>query len=264
VSNLKLAFLHIPKTAGTSLRQKMNHSYGRENVFWIGVDCEASTTEYPAELVAGSSVIGGHRGISFYPADIAPIFCSVLRDPVQRAVSLFAYYTRPDLAETEGQVEERRRQLERMLEVGIKPDSLLLSLEQCEPFRHAVSDQQCRFLSRGAATFTDAREALEDHDFLVGTHARYDDFFAKMSGMLHWKAGAAARLNKGREDYAREYQDDSRAEQLIRELNGEDYQLLEYIEQKHDSLYCNLRNPLEDSRLLALSRELRGPQDGRQ
>lgn len=256
MSNVQLAFLHIPKTAGTSLRQRMNQAYGKENVFWIGVDCDPSTKDFPSERVGDATVMGGHRGISFYPRDLAPIYCSVLRNPLQRTVSLFAYYTRPDLADTAGQRRERENQLSRMLGLGINPESIADSIAQCEAFRSAISNQQCGFLSRGEAKFEQALQVLRAEDFVVGTQACYDKFYSAMATLLSWRQSTAARINKGREDYAREYLGDSRVAALVEELNEEDYKLLDFVESENGGLYRHLP-PGQDPRLALLSEKLR-------
>ncbi len=252
MTNLQLVFLHIPKTAGTSLRQRMNQAYRIENVFWIGVDCNTSTTKFPSELIGEAAVMGGHRGISFYPEDLSPIYCSVLRDPLERAVSLFAYYTRPDLAELPGQQRERENQLKRMLGLGIKPDSLADSIEQCAAFRSAISEQQCGYLSRGEANFAEALQTLRDNEFLVGSQASYNKFYGAMAAMLSWQHSSAARINTGRENYAREYLDDTRVATLVKELNPEDYKLWHFVEGENGGLYHNLPQG-NDSRLAVLN-----------
>ncbi|MEH6590850.1 MAG: hypothetical protein V7746_11355 [Halioglobus sp.] len=257
MSKLELAFLHIPKTAGTSLRRKLNHAYGRDKVFWIGVDCDSSTTKYPEQTVDGRPIIGGHRGISFYPEHLGPIYCSVLRDPLARAISLFAYYTRPDLAKTEGQIRERKKQLARMLASGIEPDSLLRSIENCRPFRAAISNQQCRFLSRGNATAADTLATLSRVDVMLGVMSRYDVFYRELSELLDWEKTEAASLNRGKEDYASEYMSDGTALELIAELNAEDQKLLNHINDNHEGFYSNLVRSQPDIRLHRLKNQLR-------
>jgi hypothetical protein len=257
VSKLELAFLHIPKTAGTSLRRKMNHTYGRDKVFWIGVDCDSSTSEFPEQAVDGRPIIGGHRGMSFYPQHLGPIFCSVLRDPMARAISLFAYYTRPDLAKTDGQRREREKQLSRMLASGIEPDNLLRSIENCRPFRAAISDQQCRFLSRGDATSADALVTVGSVDFMLGVMSHYSVFYRELSDLLGWEQAEAAALNRGKEDYASEYMSDGTALELIAELNREDQKLVDHIGDNHGGLYSNLVRSQPDIRIHRLKSQMK-------
>ena len=64
MSQPKLVFLHIPKTAGTSQHQLFNRFYGRDNVFWFGDSCPGNIKRYPRKLIAESAVVGGHKPLS--------------------------------------------------------------------------------------------------------------------------------------------------------------------------------------------------------
>ena len=86
----RLAFVHIPKTAGTSITHALDRAYR-------GQSCPAMTTlDYaclPDTQLNSYWLYRGHayrRDYERLPKNT--ILCTVLRDPVRRARSYFAYY----------------------------------------------------------------------------------------------------------------------------------------------------------------------------
>ncbi|MGL4564991.1 MAG: hypothetical protein ACRCVD_06840, partial [Halioglobus sp.] len=88
MSRPELVFLHIPKTAGTSQLNAFSQYYGAGNVFWIGKDCAPDICRYPRAQVGKRFVVGGHKRLSFYPSHLDPLYCALLRDPVERAMRI--------------------------------------------------------------------------------------------------------------------------------------------------------------------------------
>ncbi|MBN7795183.1 hypothetical protein [Parahaliea mediterranea] len=242
MSQPEIAFLHIPKTAGTSQHQSFNRWYGREQIFWFGDDCPADVATFPREALGSRQVIGGHKPLGFYPGDFDPLFCAVLREPIERAVSLFAYYTRPDLAGQPGEKAARERALSRSREVGMVPDDLLASLKRSRQFRAEVSNVQCGYLSRRAATFAGVLRTLGKRDAVVGTLNEYPRFQQRLSDLLDWPVATVGSANRSRANYLDEYLDDKELVALLRELNGEDRKLLDHVNGEHGGLWVNLRD----------------------
>ena len=247
----ELIFLHIPKAAGTSQHRSFRQYYGPENVFWIGEDCPGDVRRYPAKLVADRLLVGGHKPLSFYPSHFDPLFCAVLRDPVERAISLFSYYTQPGLARAEEGRIRRAAILERMKKNGMDPDSMLNSIRRCRSFRHEISNMQCRYISESSADFAKVRDSLERHDFVLGTIGTYDAFHRELGNLLEWPDEQPGALNRSKANYASAYLADEELVALVRELNEEDEKLLHYVTQQHAGLYINFRD--RDARVERLS-----------
>ena len=184
----ELVFLHIPKTAGTSQLNAFTQYYGAANVFWIGKDCAPDIWRYPQAQVGERFVVGGHKRLAFYPRHLDPLYCALLRDPIERAISLFVYHTRPELAVIEPWSDGQARSalLEKLLARGIDPDSMLNSIRNCRPFRQQISNYQCRYLSRDRATFAAVRRSLQGCDVAIGTVASYDRFQRELWDLLDW------------------------------------------------------------------------------
>ncbi len=206
----ELVFLHIPKTAGTSQLNAFSQYYGAGNVFWIGKDCAPGIWRYPRAQVGERFVVGGHKRLSFYPRHLDPLYCALLRDPIERAISLFVYHTRPELAVIEpwSDGQARSQLLEKLLARGIDPDSMLNSIRDCRPFRQQISNYQCRYLSRGRATFAAVRRSLEGRDVAIGTVASYDRFQRELWDLLDWTQETPARVNRSQDNYAAPYLQD--------------------------------------------------------
>ena len=238
----ELVFLHIPKTAGTSQLNAFTQYYGAPNVFWIGKDCAPDIWRYPQAQVGERFVVGGHKRLAFYPRHLDPLYCALLRDPIERAISLFVYHTRPELAVIEPWSDGQARSalLEKLLARGIDPDSMLNSIRNCRPFRQQISNYQCRYLSRDRATFAAVRRSLQGCDVAIGTVASYDRFQRELWDLLDWAGEAPARVNRSRDDYAAAYLQDEELVAQIAALNSEDQALLQWVETEHSGLWLQL------------------------
>ena len=238
----ELVFLHIPKTAGTSQHRSFLQYYGRDNIYWIGDDCPGDVRVYPAREVGERFLVGGHKPLSFYPRRLDALFCAILRDPVQRAISLYSYYTQPELAQTEYARQTRAEILERMQKQGMNPDSMLDSIRQCQPFRREISNMQCAYVSRSRRTFEGALQGLRKHDFVLGSMRDYQRFHRYLGELLEWPDEEPGALNLSKANYESAYIEDNELVALLRELNTEDYKLTEFLSREYDDLYVNLSN----------------------
>lgn len=83
-----LAFVHIPKTAGTTLHKIISHQYSKNQIY-IHHDTEGPPTQELADKIisSGAKVIMGHFsvGLHDYFPELRYITC--LRDPVSRITS---------------------------------------------------------------------------------------------------------------------------------------------------------------------------------
>jgi len=243
----ELAFLHIPKTGGTSLHHALIRYYGEQALFWFGKDCPADTRSFPREL-GGRPVVGGHKPLRFYPATLDPLYCAVLREPVSRAVSLFAYYTQPELAETSRERRTREEHLARLRRRGMDPGSISRSIRHCRAFRREISNFQCAYLSRGSFSrfrpaFAQVLASLAERDVLVGTVHDYTAFHRALGDLLGWPPEPPQVSNRSRDNYQAAYLRDPELGALVRELNREDEKLLDFVTREHGGLWQQLRDP---------------------
>ncbi|NEO03330.1 MAG: sulfotransferase family protein, partial [Moorea sp. SIO3I7] len=94
-----LIFLHIPKTAGTTLHYIINRQYKSEYIF--EVNCRESRNELIRMSEVQKSkikVIRGHMEFGWHEFIAQPCtYITMLRDPVERVISFYFYILRqPD------------------------------------------------------------------------------------------------------------------------------------------------------------------------
>lgn len=93
----KCVFLHIQKTAGTTLQGTARQIFGNEGV-WSHGDCYLHTMEEAAKV----GFLSGHFG-SVYASRFSArrYYLTFLRDPIKRILSLYRYLRTSDVAGSE-------------------------------------------------------------------------------------------------------------------------------------------------------------------
>src|SRR5690242_16093354 len=91
-----VCIVHIPKTAGTAIRETLIATLGWDRVYWIGHERPYSHWENArGDEFADYAVVGGHcSNAEFLKIDRQKIFVTVIREPIERAISHFNYVTR--------------------------------------------------------------------------------------------------------------------------------------------------------------------------
>ncbi len=241
-SQPELVFIHIPKTAGTTQKRAFSRWYGKENIFWWGEDYPQNTEAYPTELIGDRFVVGGHKPFDFYPECLDPLYCAVLRDPIHRAISLFCYHTQPHLATNESEMQERERMLDIAKSRGFDPCNMIRSIENSEEFRLSVSNAQCAYLTNGPPTYDEAMRTFDRRDFLVGESSRYIKFNRLLSALLGKPPFYSTQTNRSISGYMDPYLEDKRLNELLHELNVEDYRLFERVYNAPHGVFTSIKD----------------------
>ena len=91
-------FLHIPKTAGTTLMSILDRQYPAESIYSFGADAHASVAQFKAmddESRAKIQLLRGHMAYGLHEFLPAPaVYFTVLRDPVARVISTYNFILR--------------------------------------------------------------------------------------------------------------------------------------------------------------------------
>lgn len=173
--------IHIPRTAGTSLRAWLREAVGADALYWTGPGRPAFA-ELPDAEIRRLGVIGGHiafpeahwglawrrrRPVRALRAIRRPprIYCAVMREPVEALVSHFEH-------------------VERLGGHGWATGGTLdEALARDAKFLRRSRGLQCHYLS-GWRRARPTLARLSRTPFVVGTLDRLDDFVEVLSGLL--------------------------------------------------------------------------------
>jgi hypothetical protein len=215
-----LCVVHIPKTAGSAIRETLISILGWEKVYWIA-------HKRPFEHWVNSTgsefddyaVVGGHaNAAAFHKIKRPKIFLSVIRDPVSRAISLFNYITRgPD--PNQG----LRKELQGL--------SLVEAVRTSANLRRHVKNRQCAFIG-GQPTFPAALRGLCDRQWFIDRHEAVDELFPRVCMRFGWPARPLVLDNVGREGYADEHLSDQDTITALKEINQEDSRLVSIFDKE--------------------------------
>lgn len=164
----QLAFIHIPKTAGLSLHSALEDHYGKDFTLRIGTDeFHANFLNMSKDEIRKYRFVSGHvtlpqvinKGID-YP------MISVIRNPLDRLVSLMEYLTQSD-----------------------RPDHNDFMFDSVESFAQHMSNNgqynlQCWQLSDSCDNYQDAVDMIMRHHVFVAPLEYYDDFLGTLSGLI--------------------------------------------------------------------------------
>ncbi|MDX1696877.1 MAG: sulfotransferase family 2 domain-containing protein [Thiohalobacterales bacterium] len=235
-----LVYLHIPKSAGTSHRAYLMKVFGEDEVFWYGLHTESD--KFDAGEVGPRPAIGGHRPLDFYPASLDALYTSVVRDPVERAVSFFNYcIAPPDKASIEWS-EQRAAAQRKWRDWGIDPTSMVNSINNCEQFRSEISNLQCSYLSRYEPTFEGVQRTLQEHNFVIGLFDQLSLFNEFLQNELGFPIENKVRANVGQAGYSSDILKEPGLAALIRSINLEDQLLHDFIRLEQDGLFVGAGN----------------------
>lgn len=214
MSDPVFVFCHIEKSAGTSFRTLLWKNYGRQNCFWYGIDQAFGEKLKPGEL-GGYRVVGGHFNLSAFDHAPYPMLqVAVVRDPVDRVASLFRYHARSGN-------EASRKQWR---DWGLRPESLLQTIEDCPQFREAIDNTQCRRVC-GKPESRVALERAASFPFVLATHENIDLLVEELGSALNWPFTEMTRENVAEAGYRDEILGEPGAREAAESLCVEDRKL---------------------------------------
>ncbi|MEE2923013.1 MAG: hypothetical protein VYC38_14725, partial [Pseudomonadota bacterium] len=210
-----LAFVHIPKTAGTSARQALQQAVGLEHSLSIGVNITLDEfASLTPEKLANTKVLFGHASADEFRRIGAPLrFATAVRDPVARAISYFNFIT--------------VRRADSPLAKKIGGRSILAATTNVKGFQRNISNMQCRMIC-GEANADKAIETIEKEDWLIAKQADLDSLLQNICEEFGWEWTPAPKANVGKKGYTKSLMAPD-VEEAIRSLNREDEKLVEHI-----------------------------------
>ncbi|MBT4522842.1 MAG: sulfotransferase family 2 domain-containing protein [Halieaceae bacterium] len=210
----KTIYLHIPKTAGKAFEQLADRNYGERSAL-------STTGKYPWDVWQSASLVGGHFFYSRYnEMTTERLFLSIVRDPVERAISRFNYYRHQEAGQ------ERRKSR------NFDHDDLKKTIKNSGFRDEFVDNYQCRYLS-GATNLRAVKKAFSRDTFIVGHYDEIGRWLETVGQRLGWSELELPKVNvASNPDYMAEYHSDNELIALLKKRNKEDYKLLTFI-RKH-------------------------------
>lgn len=211
-------FVHIPKTAGSSFRAVLKRWFGSELMIFDSHDQEAFSRQWENRDGVARAV-AGHFGFGLHQAAPAcrPLYLSLVRDPVERFVSLYKH-------------------------ARLSPGHALHGAARAGPedfFAHCLSEPrargqtaaiQCFFLS-GARSFDEARPVVDGAYHLIAPMDRFPEFVARAARMLG-KPPPPVPVRNVRPATPELIEAAVRLADRIREAHHEDQRLYEHVRRR--------------------------------
>jgi hypothetical protein len=189
-----IIFLHIPKTAGTTLDQIILRHYRFKQIYQTGLIAQEGVTAFKnmsEEARAGYKLLKGHMnfGIHHYiPGPYA--YFTFLRDPIDRTISNFYFIYRDNNHPLYNLIHENKMDLEQYLSERLDPmlfnahTRLLSGVWDTNP-------------AGGCNEFhlEQAKENLKNHIQVIGLTEQFDESLLLLGKAFGWKHLYYKRLN---------------------------------------------------------------------
>jgi len=206
----RFAFLHIPRTAGSSVSESFRRMFGWQSVWWHGV--EFDMRQLSGDIPDHIRVVGGHFSLTEADRLLQEGFhcLSVVRDPADRIVSYHHLITR-----TQGHP----------MQPNLPFREINADLEASHVFRSHNLNQQVRFLSQDW-TASSVRQLCERGLLSLATVNEVDAFLCEIAvrvGVPH------QRLNRLGDSGNLKPMLAANARQIVSEITVEDRSLFNYV-----------------------------------
>ena len=215
----KIVFLHIEKAAGSSVRIFFYSNFGRNNVYWHGVnDKRTSFLSFP--------IVGGHKSMAFYDDLVSnkTLFLGILRNPRDRVISLYNYY------------KEGKSPIFLENNPDFDSNSLENTLNNCRSFIAIIQNGQCNYVS-GYPLFEETLEKMNHGNYLIGILEDLGAFKSFLNNKLMLSQKSFPISNIGAKGYKSQVIVNSASEEIISQLTKEDEKLYAYVRKSCSGVY---------------------------
>jgi hypothetical protein len=192
-----LIFLHIGRTGGTTLGRVLRANYPSSARFWADDSDLAASMRRLADLGVEErqrlAVVHGHVAFGVHELLDRPArYLTLLRDPVERAISHYHYVCSRPYHRLHAEVSGRKLDLTQYLESG-------LSLETDNwQTRSLAGDLETPVAQCGQETLERAKRNVAEWFDVVGLLERFDESLVLWRRRYGWRMPLHARRNAGR------------------------------------------------------------------
>ncbi len=238
-------FLHIPKTAGTTLHRIIKRQYRPSHLYHVGsaADDLAKFQRLPESRRAKIRFLMGHfeMGIDKYLPRPSTYF-TILRDPVARIVSYYSHVRRDPDHYCYEMVNRQKMDLETFVR---SQTDVMVSNGQTRMLAGVLYDFP--FGKCDPDVLKAAKHHLDERFSFVGLAGQFDESLVCMQALFGWHAIYYARRNATPEENGKK-QLTSAAQQAILEVNQLDMALYSFARSRLASEIA-MQGPLFDNRL---------------
>lgn len=186
-----IVFTHIPRTAGTSFRLVLERALGPEHILSVYGDNIARAKDFVAEQNLNNiKAIRGHVGYGVLPGDHD--YVTILRHPMQRLLSLYAYIKVDQGHFAHQQV--RAMDFREFVISGVTAETdngMVRQLCGIEDFKQMpYAHYSIPFDSCGPEQLEQALHNLDEHYVVVGVQERFDAFLLACKERYGWSLSA--------------------------------------------------------------------------
>ena len=223
-------FLHIPKTAGTTLLRILDRQYSPEVVHSFGADAHKSVAEYKAldeESRKNIRLLRGHMayGLHEYLPSSAGYF-TILREPVARVISYYNFIRRNPEHYLYDEVMGNDLSLHALIESGLP---LMMNDAQVRLLSGVWGDPG--FGEVSLAMLETAQQNLADSFIVVGLTEQFDKTLLLLKEKLNWQHDISyQRLNVSKQG-VKEDRLPKETIELIKRVNRQDIALYAYAQE---------------------------------
>ena len=180
-----IIFVHIPRTAGTTLNRILGRTYPQQRTYaFPTTDIEGSVVAFrslPAEERRRFRLLRGHITFGIHDAVPRPFtYITLLRDPVDRLVSTYSYILE----------KPEHRLHERLCSTGMRFEDFVrsgITLETDNWQTRAISGVRQNFGCCSEAMLSQAKQNIVDCFSVCGITERFDETLVLLRRALAWE-----------------------------------------------------------------------------
>jgi hypothetical protein len=188
MNNEKLIFLHIPKTAGTSLRTLVEQAYSPEELLFLYAAFEPHVLEAIQQALPKAKILYGHLCYGVHETlGITAKYVTFLRNPLDRVVSFYSHNAREPGMMWYAAI-QAGRSLREMVEseVSVETNNHITRILASYAPAECLDDD---------AVLAQAIENLHRYFYFVGLSENLDAGVNTLKTALNWQVDAVPRLN---------------------------------------------------------------------